>query len=153
MDAISLLKADHKKVGELLDKVEALSDGAHVSRQRLFEQIAQELTVHAQVEETIFYPAVKARTKRDTEPSDEVLEAYEEHANVKSMLEKLRALDPAEETYNAKLQVLSDLVRHHVKEEETVLFKQARELLDKSELEELGGELAAAKEEMLQATM
>ena len=149
MNAIALLKADHRAVEELFKEVQALSDTAHASRGRLFKKIDRELTVHAHIEETIFYPAFKERTKRNTEPSDEVLEAYEEHANVKAMLAKLEALDAGDDTYNAKLQVLMELVKHHVKEEETELFKQAKELFGTDELEALGEQLEAAKEKML----
>ena len=145
MDAISLLKADHKKVEALFKQVAELSDRAHQSRAKLFEEIDHELTVHAKVEETIFYPALKAKTKLNTEPSDEVFEAYEEHANVKAMIGKLEGLAPSDETYNAKLQVLMELVKHHVKEEETEMFKQARQLLSESDLEELGEQMKAAK--------
>lgn len=149
LDAISLLKADHKKVKELFAKVEALSDKAHASRGKLFAQIDRELSAHSEAEEKIFYPVLKEKSKRYSEPNDEVLEAYEEHANVKGMLAKLEALDPGDETYNAKLQVLSELVKHHVKEEETEMFKQARQLLDKAELEDLGKQIEAAKKAML----
>ncbi len=145
MDAIALLKSDHRTVEGLFKRVEEQSDTAHATRGKLFAEIKGALTVHAEIEEKIFYPAFKARTKRNTEQSDEVLEAYEEHGNVKAMLEKLSALKPDDETYNAKLQVLSDLVKHHVKEEETELFKQAKQLFDGAELEELGEELEAAR--------
>lgn len=145
LDAITLLKADHKKVAALFKKVEALGDTAHASRGKLFDQIDTELEAHAEVEEKIFYPALKAKTKRNDAANDEVLEAYEEHANVKSLLAKLRALRPPEETYNAKLQVLGELVKHHVKEEETEMFKQARRLLKKSELDDLGKKIETAK--------
>ena len=146
MDAIALLKVDHKKVKELFARVEALGDTAHASRKKLFQAIDRELSAHAEVEEKIFYPAFKGRTKRNTEQSDEVLEAYEEHANVKAMLNKLAAIPSGDETYNAKLQVLGELVKHHVKEEETQLFKQARQLLDKEELMDLGKAMAKAKQ-------
>ena len=149
MDAITLLKTDHRKVEKLFKEVEETSETAHASRAKIFAQIKQELTAHAEVEEKIFYPAFKAQTKKDSEERDEVLEAYEEHANVKSMLEKLGSLEPTDETYNAKLQVLTELVKHHVKEEETELFKQAREVLDDSQLEELGAQMEAAKEELI----
>jgi hemerythrin superfamily protein len=148
MDAISLLKADHKKVQALFKEVAELSDTAHRSRAKLFEKIDQELTVHAKIEETIFYPALKAKTKLNTEPSDEVFEAYEEHANVKSMIGKLEGLAPSDDTYNAKLQVLSELVKHHVKEEETEMFKQARQLLSEADLKALGEKMAAAKSKL-----
>ena len=149
MDAITLLKADHKKVEDLFKQVEELSDTAHATRAKLFVTIDRELTVHSRVEETIFYPALKAKTKKDTEQSDEVLEAYEEHANVKAMIQKLEALEPSDETYNAKLQVLSELVKHHVKEEETEMFKQARQLLSESELAALGKQIEVAKGNVL----
>lgn len=149
MDAITLLKADHKRVSELFKEIEDLGDTAHVSRGKLFAKVDRELTVHAEIEEKIFYPALKAKTRHNTEPSDEVLEAYEEHANVKGMLSKLEVLEPSDETYNAKLQVLSDLVKHHVKEEQTEMFKQARELLTESELKDLGEAMLAAKERLL----
>ena len=148
MDAIALLKADHKEVAALFKQVEALGDTAHVSRGKLFRKIDAALSVHAEIEEKIFYPALKAKTKLNTEPSDEVFEAYEEHANVKSMLAKLEATDPSDDTYNAKLQVLMELVKHHVKEEETEMFKQARQLLEKPELETLGTQLETAKERL-----
>lgn len=148
MDAIALLKADHKEVTALFEQVEGLSDTAHTSRSKLFKKIDAALSVHAEIEENIFYPALKAKTKLNTEPSNEVFEAYEEHANVKSMLAKLESTDPSDDTYNAKLQVLIELVKQHVKEEETEMFKQARELLKKAELRDLGAELEAAKERL-----
>ena len=93
----------------------------------------------------------KSLAKRDGEAKQEVLEAYEEHANVKGMIEKLEETDPADETYNAKLQVLGELVKHHVHEEEHKMFPEARQLLDKSELEDLGAKLAQAKERLKKA--
>lgn len=148
MDAITLLKSDHREVEALFKEVEDLGDTAHISRGKLFQKIDAALSVHAEIEEKIFYPALKAKTKLNTEPSDEVFEAYEEHDNVKGMLAKLEATDPADNTYNAKLQVLMELVKHHVKEEETEMFKQARQLLDEAELKELGSQLEAAKKQM-----
>ncbi len=149
MDAITLLKADHKKVGELFKEIEDLSDTAHASRGKVFEKIDIELTAHATIEEQIFYPAFKAKTKINTEEGDEIREAAEEHANIKEMIAKLRKLEPADETYNAKLQVLGELVKHHVKEEETEMFKQARGLMQESELKSLGEKMAAKKQQLL----
>ncbi len=150
MDAIALLKADHKKVEGLFKEVEGLSETAHVSRQKLFAQIDQELTAHSKVEETIFYPALKKKATADKsdDAEQEVLEAYEEHDNVKSMLKKLESTDPSDETYNAKLQVLSELVKHHVHEEEHEMFKEARGLMSETELTQLGDKMAKAKEQM-----
>lgn len=151
MDAISLLKADHKKVGDLLKELDGLSDTAHAKRGKLFAEISQELRVHSEIEEKIFYPAFQAKTTPNTESGDEVREAFEEHANVKAMIEKLEALEPTDDTYNAKLQVLGELVKHHVKEEETELFKQARELLSEAELQTLGEKMTTMKDRLLAA--
>ena len=154
MDAITLLKADHHAVEDLLKQINDLDDSASAQRQELFRKIDKEITVHSKIEETIFYPALKqkAKSEDDDDATQEVLEAYEEHANVKGMLKKLESTDAADETYNAKLQVLSELVKHHVHEEEHEMFKEARDLMDESELEQLGAKLAQAKEQLLSAT-
>jgi hemerythrin superfamily protein len=149
MDAISILKADHKKVEGLFKRLLKLGDTAHTARKKLFVEIDAEISVHAHIEEKIFYPALKAKTGPNTDERDEVLEAYEEHALVKGMLHELEALNPKNETYNAKLQVLSELVKHHVKEEEGEMFPQAKKLLSAEELKSLGGKLEAAKAKAL----
>lgn len=145
-DVLTLLKEDHDKVKKLFKEVNELSDGAHATRRKLFEKIDEELSLHAKLEETIFYPAFKAKSKAASEERDEILEAYEEHASVKDLLRKLEATDPADETYKAKVQVLSELVEHHVKEEETEMFKQAKKLFSSEELEEIGAQIETAKE-------
>jgi len=151
MNAITLLKADHKKVGELLKDIEGLSQSAHIERRKLFAQIDRELTVHSKIEETIFYPALKrkAQTGNNDDTKQEVLEAYEEHSNVKGMLKKLEGTEATDETYNAKLQVLSELVKHHVHEEEHEMFREAHDLMSETELDDLGMELTRAKEELM----
>lgn len=145
MDAISLLKKDHATVKGLFKEVEDLGDRATTSRRKLFDRINQELTLHAQIEEHIFYPAFKERAE-DTEERNTVLEAFEEHAIVKTLLHELEGLEPSDETYAPKLTVLMELVRQHVKEEEGTLFRMAREMFDRDELEQVGQELEAAKE-------
>lgn len=147
MDALKLLKEDHKKVKALFGEVEALGDRATGHRKKLFQQIDQELTIHAKIEETIFYPEFRRRANKGEE-REEVLEAYEEHGIVKSIIGELEDLDPKDETYKAKLSVLQDLVDHHVKEEEGPMFKMARELFDKEELDEIGERIMTAKEEL-----
>ncbi len=151
MNAITLLKADHNAVQGLLQQIKCLDESAHGQRRELFRQIDKELTLHSKIEETIFYPALKQKASfsDDDDATQEVLEAYEEHANVKSMLQRLESTDAADETYNAKLQVLSELVKHHVHEEEHEMFKEAKDLMSESELEQLGAQLAQAKEQML----
>ena len=147
MDALKLLKEDHKKVKTLFGEVEALGDRAAAQRKKLFQQIDQELTIHSKIEETIFYPEFRRRANKGEE-REEVLEAYEEHNVVKTIIGELEELDPKDETYKPKLSVLKELVEHHVKEEEGPMFKMARELFDKEELDEIGERIMAAKEEL-----
>ena len=147
-DAISLLEADHARVKALFSDAEKLSDRAHAARAKLFEKIDRELTVHTQIEEKIFYPAFKAKTKNNSDERDEVLEAYEEHAAAKALIAKLARLEPSDETYKAKLQVLSEMISHHVKEEENEMFPEARRLLGGDELVELGEQLQAMKDKL-----
>jgi hemerythrin superfamily protein len=146
MDALTLLKNDHTKVKGLFKEVEALGDRATTGRERLFEEIDRELRLHSEVEEKIFYPAFK-RHAEDSEEREEVLEAYEEHHIVANLIGELEALDPKNEQYKAKLNVLIELVKHHADEEESTMFKMAREIFDKAELEQLGERIARAKEE------
>ena len=146
MDATALLKADHDKVKALFKEANELGDRAFAARAKLFQEIDRELELHTQVEEQIFYPALKAKTKAATPERDEVLEAYEEHAGAKELIGKIERTDPKDETYKAKVQVLSEMVIHHAEEEESEMFKQARKLLSKGELEALGDEIAAFKE-------
>lgn len=145
-DAIALLKADHKKVKGLFAEAEDLSDRATTQLKRLGDQICMELTVHAEIEEQIFYPAVKERTQRGHKEERElVLESYEEHALAKKVIADLRDLDASDESYRPKLKVLHELIEDHVKEEERQLFPGARTLLDEEELVTLGERMAEMK--------
>lgn len=150
MDALKLLKEDHKKVKALFGEVEGLGDRASTQRKNLFQKIDEELTIHAKIEETIFYPEFRRRAGKGDE-KEEVLEAYEEHNIVKNLLGELEDLDPKDETYKPKLNVLKELVEHHVKEEEGPMFKMARDLFEKDELDEIGERLMEAKEELRSA--
>ncbi|HEY0393031.1 MAG TPA: hemerythrin domain-containing protein [Candidatus Elarobacter sp.] len=150
-DAIALLKADHKKVKELFAQVEETSERAKAQLQRLGDEICQELTVHTEIEEQIFYPTVKERTQRGhKEEHDLVLESYEEHAGAKKMIEDVRATDSGDESYKPKLTALSELIDHHVKEEEKELFPGVKELIGADELVELGQQMAQLKEQLQQ---
>ncbi len=153
-DAIALLKADHKKVKGLFAEAEELSDRATTQLKRIGDHICQELTVHAEVEETIFYPAVKDRTQRGhKEERDLVLESYEEHALVKKVIADLEAIDANDESYRAKLKVLREIVEQHVKEEERDLFPGARELLNEDELMALATRMSELKSKRLAAAV
>ncbi|MFN2460878.1 MAG: hemerythrin domain-containing protein [Candidatus Velthaea sp.] len=146
MDAITLLKTDHKNVKDLFKQVEGLSERAAVARRRLCEQIAQELEAHAQAEEQIFYPALRERTKRNSEQYDLIFESVEEHAIVKQLIAQLRELDPKDDRYKAKMTVMQELVEEHVKEEEREMFPAAKQMFESDELKQLGNRMAAMKE-------
>ena len=143
-DAVQLLETDHRTVKGLF--AEALGDGtSSAARKKVVDRIIQELELHARVEEKIFYPAFKAKTKSRSEERDEVLEAYEEHGSVKALIGKLKRARAADESYKAKVQVLSELVDHHVKEEEGTMFPEARKLLGEKGLTALGVRIEQAK--------
>ena len=153
-DAIALLKADHKKVKGLFAETDDLSDRATTQLKRIGDQVCQELTVHAEIEETIFYPAVKERAQRGhKEERDLVLESYEEHSLVKKIIGDLEAIDATDESYRPKLKVLREMVEQHVKEEERQLFPGARELLDENELTDLGMRMTELKNKRLGAAV
>ena len=153
-DAIALLKADHKKVKGLFAETDDLSDRATTQLKRIGDQVCQELTVHAEIEETIFYPAVKERAQRGhKEERDLVLESYEEHSLVNKIIGDLEAIDATDESYRPKLKVLREMVEQHVKEEERELFPGARELLDENELTDLGMRMTELKNKRLGAAV
>ncbi|NBE98438.1 hemerythrin domain-containing protein [Nonomuraea sp. KC401] len=144
MDAIVLLKEDHKTVEALFKRFEQAGERAHVEKRRLVDRITKELVTHAYIEEEIFYPAARAKVP---ETGDHVLESIEEHHLVVWMLSELKDLDPADERFTAKVTVLIENVRHHVEEEEKDWFPQVRAAMGRKELQELGERMAAAKSE------
>jgi hemerythrin superfamily protein len=142
MDAITLLKEDHKTVEGLFKKFEQAGDRALKTKRQLVDQMIKELTTHAYIEETVFYPAAR---KAAPDTTDHVLESIEEHHVVVWMLSELATMDPADERFTAKVTVLIENVRHHVKEEEQDWFPQVRKAVGTKDLRQLGEELAAAK--------
>jgi hypothetical protein len=138
VDPVNLLKEQHREVEQLFRKVERTDDPE--SRRELMEQISEKLSLHMSIEEDIFYPAVReAKTKKAEEMVDE---AYEEHHVVKLVLAELPQVDPEDERFDAKMTVLSELIEHHVEEEEKEMFKLAKKL-GKEELAELGEQMSA----------
>jgi hemerythrin superfamily protein len=142
MDAITMLRQDHKEVERLFKQFEKAGPKAHVRKRDIVDRIVRELSVHAVIEEQVFYPAVREAVP-DTD--DEVLEALEEHHIVKWTLSELDGMDPEHERFEAKTMVLIESVRHHVEEEEGELFPQVREALGRKALGEIGEAMAAAK--------
>ena len=142
MDAITLLRDDHKTVERLFKRFEKVGDRAHVEKRQIVDRIIEELSVHAAIEEQVFYPVARA-TVPDTE--DIALESLEEHHIVKWVLAELADLDPSDERFDAKVTVLIENVRHHVAEEEGEFFPKVRDELNRKALADLGAALADAK--------
>jgi hemerythrin-like domain-containing protein len=142
MDAIALLKADHKAVRALFRRFERAAPAAKKTQHDLAAQIITELSRHAAIEEQLFYPAV-----RETFPGDEeyVLEALEEHHAAKSLLAEIDRLPPTHERFRAKVMVLIDSVERHIEEEERTVFPELRRAMGRKQLSELGSALQAAK--------
>jgi hemerythrin-like domain-containing protein len=143
MNAIALLEADHQKVKRLLTELDSTTERGIKTRTELFATIKGELTLHEIVEEEIFYPELKAHPKAQ----DIVLEAYEEHHVVDLLMGELEALDVSDETWGAKATVMKENIEHHIEEEEGEMFKQARQVFDRQELDALGARMAARKAE------
>jgi hemerythrin-like domain-containing protein len=148
MNAFELMKQDHQKVSGIFEKLEPTTERGVKTREELFAQLKQELDIHARIEETIFYPAIKEAK----ETKDITLEAYEEHNVVKQLLAELDELPKDDETWGAKLKVLKENVEHHVEEEEGEMFTSAREVLSREQIEELGARMEAAKREQQKAS-
>jgi hemerythrin superfamily protein len=142
MDAITLLKADHKAVKVLFTRFDKLGDGANATKREVVDKIIESLSVHAAIEEQVFYPAVREHTK---ELTDDVLEALEEHHVAKWILSELDGMSPTEERYDAKVTVLIESVKHHIQEEESGLFPQVRQAMGRKQLLEIGDALERAK--------
>ncbi|WP_039914986.1 hemerythrin domain-containing protein [Cellvibrio mixtus] len=139
-EATKLLRADHKLVNTLFLQYE--SSRSKEKKKALIEQICQELIVHAQIEEEIFYPKVQTALN-DTEL---VPEARVEHETLKHLIAQLEDGEPGDEEFEAKVKVLSEYVKHHVREEQKEIFPKVQN--SKLDLEELGAELAQRKEEL-----
>lgn len=142
MDAITLLKNDHKTVAALFNRFERAGDKAFTEKRDIVDKIIEELAIHAAVEEQLFYPVTRA-TVPETE--DMALESLEEHHIVKWVLSELEEMSPSDERFDAKVTVLIENVRHHVEEEERDYFPKVRDELGRRALNDLGEAMAAAK--------
>ena len=144
VDAIELLKQDHRNVEKIFKQFEKLQEGDadDESKRALVDRACAALSVHTRVEEEIFYPAVRDVLR------DEILgeEALVEHSTAKDLIASLEALEPGESFYDATFTVLAEYVKHHVKEEETEMFPQVKRA--KLDLNELGAQMKRRKEEL-----
>jgi hemerythrin superfamily protein len=139
-DAIALLRADHAKVSDLFGQFEKARSAD--KKARLAEQICAELKVHAQIEEEIFYPAAR-EVLRDEALLDE---ATVEHASAKDLIAQIEAASPGDDLFDARVTVLAEYIKHHVKEEHNELFPQLRKT--RIDLKALGQALAERKEQL-----
>jgi hemerythrin superfamily protein len=143
MDAIQLLKDDHKKVEKIFSDLENKRD----DRRALFPELDRELSIHAEIEEKVFYPAA-----RGAEPTrDLVLESIEEHKQIKMVLADLEKTDMRTAEWAADLKVLKEDVMHHVGEEEKELFPKVQKILSKDQLDDLGTRMKEMKMQLMGA--
>lgn len=140
--AIRLLKADHREVEKMFDEYEQLESDAE--KLALFNQIALALKVHTQIEEEILYPESRGEVEDDL-----IDEAYVEHDGAKKLIAEIEAMKPGQEFYDAKVKVLGEYIKHHVKEEEQPggFFAQAKK--GDEDLEAIGERMKARKEELM----
>ncbi len=144
-NAITMLKSDHATLKRLLRELSETTEKATKQRETLVQQIEREVKMHAQVEEEVFYPAFKAATRND-EAQDLFYEATEEHHVVDMVLPSLKSANPKSKEFTAKAKVLKELIEHHMKEEETQMFKEARQRFSEEQLQELGDMMQARKD-------
>jgi hemerythrin-like domain-containing protein len=147
MDAVKMLKDDHKKVKDLFRQFEKARSADR--KKKIAEEAMHELTVHAEIEEEIFYPAAKA--KADKEGKELVAEAVEEHHVVKMLIGELQALTEVDEQYEAKFTVLIENVEHHIEEEEKEMLPDAKKTLG-NDIDALGDRMDARKSELMAAS-
>lgn len=141
VDAITLLKQDHRKVEELFEEYEGSESAAE--KGKIAGKLCLELRVHAKIEEELLYPPV-----HDEIDEDLVDEAIIEHAGAKDLIAQIEGMKPSERFYDAKVKVLSEYIKHHVKEEEKEMFPKLRS--SDIDLKELGGQLLARKTELIE---
>jgi hemerythrin-like domain-containing protein len=144
MNAIDLLKADHAKVKDILSQLSDSTERALKKRVELLGKLEMEICIHTRLEEEILYPAFKAAGSKEQDVM--YFEAKEEHRTVDSLvLPDLKLTDPGTPEFSGRVKVVKELLEHHIEEEETEMFPQAKKLLGKEKLEELGAQMEAMK--------
>ncbi|WP_439878737.1 hemerythrin domain-containing protein [Pseudomonas prosekii] len=144
MNAIDLLKADHERVKAILTQLSDSTERAVKKRVELINKLEMEITIHTRLEEEVLYPAYKKAGGKEVEVM--YYEAKEEHRTVDSLvLPDLKVTDPSTPEFAGRVKVVKELLEHHIEEEETEMFPQAKKLLGKAALEELGQQMEALK--------
>jgi iron-sulfur cluster repair protein YtfE (RIC family) len=148
MNALGLIQEDHAKFRKLLGELDETTERAVKTRAELFARLKREIVSHEEMEEKVFYPALReAREKAE----DIVLEGYEEHRLADFVVEEISELPTDDETWGAKLSVLKESLEHHMKEEEGKMFEQARKAFDRETLVRLGEQMAEVKQVALES--
>jgi hemerythrin superfamily protein len=142
VNALELLEQDHRQVEEWFDEYDELADDED-RKAELAEKLCSALKVHAQIEEEIFYPQAREATKE----KDLLDDAVVEHATVKNLIREIEAMEVGEDLYDAKIRVLGEMVKQHIKEEEEELFPEVDSA--KMDLDAIGKELAERKDELM----
>jgi hemerythrin superfamily protein len=145
MEATKLLMRQHREVDQLFERFEAAGEGARKAKEQVCQKLSDALAVHAAIEEKIFYPATK-----DARTEELLREAVEEHLAAKRIIADLLQTDVDDAQLEARMKVLKEQVQHHVKEEEKELFPVVRKMLERDELEQLGEEMEAMANELVQ---
>jgi hemerythrin-like domain-containing protein len=136
--------SDHRKVEDLFEQYESEKEGDEDNRRGIAQQICNELTVHTQVEEELFYPWLR----ENLDDMELVEEAQVEHNGAKELIAQIETAEAVDDHFNAMVKVLSEYIKHHVKEEEQEIFPEIRDRQE--ELDELGQAMAARKEELME---
>ncbi len=146
MNAIELLKKDHRKAEDLFEEIEkALENENSKKVDDLFEELKKELEVHMEIEETVFYPSIVNEKKTH----DVTLEGYEEHHVAKLLIKELTNNNKDSDRWKAKLKVLKENIDHHIEEEEEEMFVKVKEIMDEGQLDEIGKKIADKKKELM----
>ncbi|MCK8663505.1 hemerythrin domain-containing protein [Pseudomonas azerbaijanoccidens] len=144
MNAIDLLKADHARVKDILSQLSESTERGVKKRSELLAKLEMEISIHTRLEEDVLYPAYKKAGGKEQDVM--YYEAKEEHRTVDSLvLPDLKVTDPSTPEFSGRVKVVKELLEHHIEEEETEMFPQAKKLLGKTTLDELGAEMETLK--------
>lgn len=143
MNLFEILHKDHEKVAEIFSRIEETKENEEARREHLFQSLYNELDVHSQAEEKFFY----SRLKGEDETRELVMEAIDEHKDLKKVLGELDSMDKGSVEWTAKIRSCKEMVEHHVAEEENELFPRARRVLGEDEAAAIAEDIASFKEE------
>ena len=141
MNIIEMLKQDHQEAAAMMDRIESAGEG-DPSVMTTFTQLKEALTLHTQIEEKVFYPALR----NNDETEDQIEESFEEHQEVKDMLAEMSGLQAGNDEFMSMMGDLRESVEHHVEEEENELFPKAQQILGDSRLQEMGEQMMQMKQ-------